>query len=316
MPALSALPFSYPTTIVLVDDDESFLKHMTMALFRQGLMKTHHLPQSALGDMKENEQLLADFVPAAGNLPGLDDPRRFDLFSVLITDYEMGAMSGEELCEQLGSNPVGRIMLTGKVDERHAVRVFNQDAIDRYVRKDDPLVIEHLQSFIDELKVRFFSRLASTVPDDLVQRRNPFLYDPVFGIYLERSLKENGIVEYYLGHTFPGYLMVDADGELLAFVVLSERQMAEHVEAAENAGAPAELLELLRSGRVVPFFPTDDNLYSSEFAGSWKEWTFTADLIEGKKRYYHAVVSGPAARGIFPGRSVYSYNRFLQDRVS
>jgi len=315
MPNLSVLPFNHPTTIVLVDDDDVFLGHLSLALYRQGVLKTHASPFEALADIQANERLSSQILPV-GRLPMVDDPRRFSLFSVLVTDYEMGAMNGMQLCGQLGANPLGRIMLTGKVDERHAVRAFNQDTIDRYVRKDDPEVIEVLKGFIGELKQQFFSRLVSSAHEDLIRGKNPFLYDPVFSERFHRYRRDNGIVEYYLGSDFPGYLLLDAKGEVLVFAVLTERQMAEHVEAAENCDAPRDMLDLLRAGLVIPFFPTRSGYYSREYAESWKDWTFTADLIEGKKRYYHSVVSGPAADGLFQGRQVYPYNRYLQEQAA
>jgi hypothetical protein len=140
------------------------------------------------------------------------------------------------------------------------------------------------------------------------------LVDPIFGDYFERSRRENGVVEYYLSSLFPGFLMLDAEGDMLVFAVLTERQLAEHIEIAENANAPKELLELLRAGLVIPFFPTEGGLYSPEFFDTWKNWAFTANTIEGKKRYYHSVVSGPAAHAALLNRPVFPYNQYLREQ--
>lgn len=313
MATMSTLPYEHPTTTVLVDDDKGFLRSFSLALHRQGPMKTFFSPNDAAREINAQGRVPSNSISGHG-LPPLGDPGRFGLFSVLVTDYEMGTMNGVELCQRIGSSPVGRILLTGKVDERYAVRAFNDDIIDRYVRKDDPEMVELVKRYIRELKQEFFRRSAVSRSDTQTQERARLLADPVIGEHFERSRRENAVVEYYLSSAFPGFLMLDAEGDMLVFAVLSERQMAEHIEIAENAAAPKELLELLRAGLVIPFFPTGGGLYSPEYFDTWKNWAFTANTIEGKKRYYHAVVSGPAARSVFLNRPVFPYNRYLQEQ--
>ncbi len=304
MATLSTLQYEHPTTIAMVDDDKGFLNSFSLAIHREGTVKTFSSPDIAAREIKAQGEVLAGFIPRNG-LPRLGDPGRFELFSVLITDYEMDAMNGVELCQQIGGSPVGRILLTGKVDERFAVRAFNDDIIDRYVRKDDPEMVELAKKYTLELKQEFFRRTASSLSETQQQERTRLLADPIFGEYFERSRRENGVVEYYLSSLFPGFLMLDAEGDILVFAVLTERQLAEHIEAAENANAPKELLELLRVGLIIPFFPTEGGLYSPEFFATWKNWAFTANTIEGKKRYYHSVISGPAAHASFLNQPVF-----------
>lgn len=313
MANLSTLPYEHPTTIVMVDDDKGFLKSFSLAIHREGSVKTFSSPDGAVRKIKAQGEILAGFIPGNG-LPRLGDPGRFELFSVLITDYEMHAMNGVELCERIGASPLGRILLTGKVDERYAVRAFNDDVIDRYVRKDDPEMIELVKKYILELKREFFRRTVSSLSKPQQQERTRLLTDPILSEYFERSRRDNGVVEYYLSSLFPGFLMLDAEGDILVFAVLTERQLAEHIEVAENADAPKELLELLRAGLVIPFFPTEGGLYSAEFFATWKNWAFTANIIEGKKRYYHSVISGPAAHVGFLSRPVFPYNRYLREQ--
>lgn len=310
MANLCALPFEHPTAIILVDDDSVFLKNFSLALHRLGVMKSFTSSSDALANINAQHAKLYDCIPTRG-LPRINDPRRFDLFSVLIADYEIDTMSGLELCEKISDSPIGRILLTGKVDERCAVRAFNDNVIDRYVRKDDPDVFDLIRKYTEELKHDFFRRTASLITESLPHEQVRFLADSIFCDDFERRRQENGIVEYYLSNSFPGYLMLDANGDVLVFAVLTERQMAEHVEVAENENAPKQLLDLLRAGLAIPFFPTNGGFYSAEFRDSWKNWTFTADMIEGKKRYYQSVVSGPAANAALSNRPVFSYNKFL-----
>ena len=312
MTTRSTLPYEHPTTIVLVDDDKGFLQSFSLAIHRQGLVKSFDAPESAALEINAQRKALDGFMPHLG-VPHLGQDGRFKLFSVLVTDYEMGPINGVELCQRVDGSPVGRILLTGKVDERYAVRAFNDDVIDRYVRKDDPEMVELVKRYILELKQEFFRRNAASGADSQSQEWTRLLADPVVGEFFERSRRENGVVEYYLSSRTPGFLMLDAEGDMLVFALLSERQLAEHIETAENANAPKELLGLLREGLVIPFFPTEGGLYSPEFHDTWKNWSFTATTIDGNKRYYHAVISGAAAQAAFLNRPVLSYNQFLKE---
>jgi len=307
------LSYEHPTTIVLVDDDEGFLKSFSLALHREGSVKTFVSPVTAAQQINTQGEVLASFLPSQG-LPRLSDPGRFELFSVLVTDYEMDVMNGVELCRHITGSPVGRILLTGKVDERYAVRAFNDDTIDRYVRKDDPDMVDLVKRYIRDLKREFFQRTLAASSETQKEERTRLLCDPAVTEFFRRSRQENGVIEYYLSNLFPGFLMLDAEGEMLAFAVLTEGQMAEHIEAAENANAPKELLELLRAGMVIPFFPSERGRYAPEFFDTWKNWVFTASTIEGRKRYYHAVVSGPAAHAGFLNWPVFPYNQYLREQ--
>ena len=178
MANLCTLPYEHPTTIVLVDDDEGFLKSLSLAMHREGTIKTFSSPNSAVQEINAQSDVLAAFLHNQG-LPRLSDPGRFELFSVLVTDYEMDAMNGVELCQRIGGSPVGRILLTGKVDERYAVRAFNDDIIDRYVRKDDPEMVDLVKRYILDLKQEFFRRAVASLSETQKEERLRLLSDPV-----------------------------------------------------------------------------------------------------------------------------------------
>lgn len=315
MTSRRTLPYRHPTSIVLIDDDTAFLKNFPLTVRREGPVETFSSPAMAV--RKINDQAAQLIVTEfSGNIDKLGSAERFDRFSVLITDYEMDAMNGIEVCKGIGDSPVGRILLTGKVDERYAVQAFNEDVIDRYIRKDDPLMVDLIKRYIVELKDEFFQRSLSSVDESGFRGQTDFLYDTEFADYFETSCRENEVVEHYLDTAIPGFVLLDAEGEVLVFKVLSEMQMAQHTEMASSRGAPLEFLELLRSGQAMPFFPSKDGFFTPEFADSWKRWTFATRPVEGAKRYYTAVVSGPEARTSIADVSIYPYNTYLQEKFS
>lgn len=311
MANISLLPFEHPTTVVLVDDEQDYLRGLSIALGRNFNVRSFTNPEPARAAFAAQGGLFAE-INHPEQVPRLTDRTRFDLLSVLVTDYEMGTSNGVDLCRRLENRAIGRILLTGKVDERFAVRAFNEDIIDRYVRKDDPQFIELTRQFIAGLQQDYFQRSAASHDDPRYLEKAGYLFDPVFAKYFRESRLDNSIIESYLNFDLPGFYMADGDGDLLLFLVLTESRIAEHIERAENHNAPRELVDLLRAGRVIPCFPDRDSHYSPIYATTWRNWTVASKILDGRKRYYHAVVSGTPAQAAFLGAEIYPYNRYLQ----
>ncbi len=313
MSAMEILPFEHPTTIALVDDDADFLSSFGLAQRREsGPLKSFYRPQDVINAFRRQRRQPVD--PAK---PGAEaciaDADRFATFSVLITDYEMGPLSGVDVCRQIEDRAVGRIMVTGKVDERYAVRAFNENLIDRYLRKDDPELVELTSQYVTELKQEYFLRSAAHISESIYRTRAGFLFVDQMAAIFEESRQQNGVVEYYLSMDLPGFLMLDAEGELLLSIWLSDARMSEHLERAENLDAPRQLIDLLRAGTVVPCFPGEGGFYSPKFAKSWKEWAFAAVTLKGMRKYHQAVFTGPAAHALVTGLDIYPYQRYLDE---
>ncbi len=303
MTTLAVLPFQHPTRIALVDDDAAFLRSFSRDMRGHGLVSTFVRPEEAVAEIKRQTQQTAG-LDLSRRIARIGDPSRFDAFSVVIGDYE--------LFKAIVPSHAGRILLTRKVDERHAVRAFNDETIDRYVRKDEPDMMDRIRGFVEKLKYSYFRRCAASVVEAGFREQASFLFDPVFGASFERSCAENDIVEYYLDPLTPGFIMLDGEGELLVNKVLSEMQMAQHAEIAGMRGAPGDFLDLLRSGQAMPVFPTRDGFYSAEFADSWKEWTFSTRMLDGARRYYTAVASGPAVTAMVGNATPAPYAHYVE----
>jgi CheY-like chemotaxis protein len=310
MTMTSVLPFQHPTTAALVDDDPGFLQSFSLSQRRAAPLRTFSEPRSLLAAQSAQEPLAATLYQP-DQLPHLSDSTRFDLITVLVTDFEMGPMDGVELCRRVENRAIGRILLTGKVDERFAVRAFNEDVIDRYLRKDDPQLVELTRRYVAELKLDYFRHLLGSPDDPRYRARAEFLSDPAFAAFFDGSTRDNGIVEHHLCFGIPGFVMLDGEGELLVLLVMTESRLAQHIETAESLKAPRELVELLRSGLALPCFPGTGGFYSPVYASTWKNWTVTGRILEGRKRYYHATVSGAAAQAITAGIGILSCHQYL-----
>jgi hypothetical protein len=156
-----------------------------------------------------------------------------------------------------------KILLTGKADERTAVRAFNEGLIDRFIRKQEPDVVPMLNLAIEELQCAFFDRGERMLSAVLAVGAYGFLADPAFADRLGVLQRSHRIVEHYLACRPDGLLMLDASGNAWRLVVMDGAALQSQIEIAREMGAPQDLVRALASGHVVPWFWRSDGAYAS-----------------------------------------------------
>lgn len=303
-----ALPlYQHPSTVVLVDDNTSFLDSVRFQL-------GEHLPARTFGDALAAIAWLRErsraSTPAHFFSPGIDtfaaqplnvalhvericrvvsDPQRFATPSVLVVDYSMPGLNGIQVCEAVRGLPCRCILLTGAADERIAIDAFNRGLIDRYIRKSDHDALDRLDAELETLQRRYFLEQADVLRELLPLHGYGFIDDPAVATLVEQTVACCGIVEHYLVHDPAGFLMLDRDGKCWTLVVETDQTMAAHLEVARDSGAPPSLLEALERRVVIPNFSEGDGMYSPAFSKDWYRWTAPARVCEGRQRYYWAL---------------------------
>jgi len=318
--------FRYPTTVVIVDDNPDFLANVGLQLDPQLALRRFVSPYDGLvsingspaadppgrffssyrqrDDHKPGEHVIA--LGLDGILKEVRNPNRFARMSVAVVDYAMPEINGLEFCAGIKDARIGKILLTGKADERVAVKAFNDGLINRFIRKQDPDAIQQLATAIAELQRDYFTRLERTISEALAVGAYGFLRNPDFVLVVERLLQEKKIVEHYLVTRPQGLLMLDASGNAWRLVVMDENALRSQVEIAQDLDAPDELIRQLASGQVVPYFWRSGGDYSP-LDTDWPANLHPAKTC-GELRY--ALVPSPpgiALDGLIP------YARFLDD---
>jgi CheY-like chemotaxis protein len=291
------LPLIHPTSVLVVDDDQLFLDSFEYR-YRSALRcQTEAKPQVAVEELLRNnaawKQHLDFLVHATGENSGdhvfqlrrhplqelVNDPKRAEVFSVVIVDYSMPGMSGVDFCRAVRGAPARKIMLTGQAGESTAVLAFNEGLIDCFLTKQDPDLPEKILSEVERLRRKFFQG-ASSALGPLMGSVGRIFESKALGQLVEKKLQQLGAVECYFWDEPPGLLVVDESGTRYIFVVFDGDDMRAQLEIAENCKAPEPFLGMLRQGFYISWFPTPHGYYEKSFAGDWNRYVATADEIE------------------------------------
>jgi CheY-like chemotaxis protein len=331
MTSYAIQPFFFPTTVAFVDDSASFLSNLSLQLDSRLAFRLFNSPFSALAALNESphmpsmsEQFFSLFaqqeelsyshhviqVSLDKIHREIHNERRFERISVVVVDYDMPEVNGLEFCRQVENRAIKKILLTGKADERVAVKAFNEGLIDRFIRKHDAQVMSELSRAIEELQGGYFQNVELSLSDSLAVGSRFFLHDPALAGKFDAVRQELGIVEHYLSCAPDGMLMLDMAGTAYLLIVQTEETLRAHHEIAHDQNAPPELLQQLRSGRFVPYFWKNAGNYSPDYE-DWRACLHRASEFRGKERYLHAVIKHPRAFNLKP---VVPYGDYL-DRL-
>ena len=200
-PSRPVLPYYYPSTVVVIDDDRAFLDSFQFRYGSRLLCRTfddagaaiRHIERTTPATPRHSGCLEASFDAAiALGVPPSDqavifhpsvirnvvhDPDRFAEVSVAIVDYDMPGENGIEICRRLRDHPVRTVMLTGKADEKLATSAFNQGLIDRFVLKHDSATVDRLDELIAELQLDYFDRMLKDLNSIVGLQDSAFLGD-------------------------------------------------------------------------------------------------------------------------------------------
>lgn len=325
------IPFYHPTTIALVDDEPKFLQNLSLELDPSIAVRMYRSAADALAAIMEHQpyrQEIRNFQnvtetignPLHEHLICLDvssihrkifDDERFQTFSVVVADYDMPGMDGIELFSKLGPGPVGKILLTGRADEKTAIEAFNSGLIDRFVRKQNANAAQMLSRYIRDLEQAYFRSISSMIRWSLEVESPLFLHDPVFSSFFDEFRRSHEITEFYLTAEPPGFLLMNSSGRPSLLMVQTTSDLDLHLDVAADQDAPDELLARIKEREVIPYFPGDDGLYSRD-EPEWRAALYPAEILHGREPYYYALVDRPVSYAIGPG-TVRPYSQYLAD---
>lgn len=322
-------PYFHPTTVVFVDDDSNFLDNLSLQLDAHLAYRLLSSPNNALGQLNNSahsrplsERFFATIMNNRRGAPTepvlrLDlaaiqkevrNTQRFAELAVVVVDYAMPEMNGLEFCKQVGNPHIKKILFTGVADEDIALHAFNTGVIDRFIRKSERNVYEDVNTAILELQNAYIRDTAQTISHVLALQKQDYLTDPVFASFFNELREKHGFIEYYMSTEPGGFLLLDADGHTARLVVLTGEELNLHIRVAQSRGAPQALLDALASNNTVPFFGSAPDGFFNTNCTNVFQCLHTAAILDGRQRYYWALVPDSE---IATDDTIASYNSYL-----
>lgn len=320
--------YYHPTTLVLVDDLQKFLKSFELFLSTKYLCKGYHEPKTALLDIQNSKNTdLSDkkwivlYKQENGEDRKLFDiswekiraqiynPKRFAEFSTALVDYAMPSINGLDFCERLKELSIKKIMVTGEASHELAVKAFNNGLIDKFIRKNDPDFESLVIAAVEEMQHKYFCDLTKPLIKNLICNKEFALqYAEVHKIFTDICQKHK-IIEYYMIDNFGSYLLLDANANISWFVIKSDAEVEKYVCLTRDYMAKESLIRALQKRQIIPFFFNRED-EEKPFEELDQYWHKSQAIETSNGNFHYAFVTGANANAIHH-KEIVGYKDFL-----
>jgi CheY-like chemotaxis protein len=303
--------FSFPTTVLLIDDNVEFLKSVAIGLPTDtATFNFYSDPRCALSYINEKYQS-SEFAQGLINLIDEEEfehrtidinvrdiyrimynQARFQQISAVVVDFHMPGLDGIEFCKSIKNPHIQKILLTSIVDESKAIEVLNEGLIHTFIRKQSPTIMQQLSQAINQAQTRYFANLSQIVQQVInYSPEESAMSDPAFIELFRRIHHEFGAVEYYLTEFLGSFIFLDALGKHYGLFTRIKDQLDFYCESKEAEHAPPEVLSALRSGNQILCYHGESSTTLPD-GRVWEQYLYDAKKITGRNVYYYAYGAG------------------------
>lgn len=288
----SVLHYFTPTEVIFIDDEQTIINMVQINLsFLNIALKYFDQPAKAVDYIEKHNPVLApkDLNKISLRLYSSD---RFRQISTIIVDYDMPGMNGLEMCRQITSPHIQKIMLTGAATTDIAVDAFNEGIIDQFIQKDDPDVFSKLQNAVISAQEKYFEsntlelmhQLQSECPEIAI------LQDHAFVELFEKITHENKVVEHYLLDPIGNFLFLSETGKSSALFVFNEELLNVQEDMIRESDRNTELAQEVYSKKQAICFYPFSNQEKYEPA-NWKSYLQPLKRLESESTVFYAYVT-------------------------
>ena len=332
------VPLYHPTTVLLVDDNEDFLRSLKLVLGPGFQCFSFQTAQQAIDYVRDETQqskdLLSDVdLAAADTFEHIRDPDerrlhfkfsrlpqvfadegRFGKSSVIVADHAMPGMTGVAMLEAMRDLPLRKLLLSGAADDQIVVQAFNSGLIDAFYPKHHPALHDALADHLLKLQFEYFRDLTSPFDLALASPDARFLSAAGFADTFRRFVSDYQIIEYCVLMDPPGVFGLDDAGNPAILLVVDADFQQASFEIAQAELAPTGLLRCLLDGSVIAVFPTANGFYTREMEPHWRQFIWPGRAIADSGWRCTVIDEPEVIRRVC--RSVTSYAAYRQRRLS
>ncbi len=206
--------------------------------------------------------------------------------SVILIDYHIPNMNGIDFLNQIKNFPFKKILITGEQDYSIGIDALNVGLVDAYIRKDDPDLLNKMNSLVRALEWKYFTELSLSAYN--ISELN-YLKNDVFLKKFEKLILENNITSFFLTNKEGDFSGFNVEREQSFIVVRSRKQLQELSNLAKEDGASEEIINDLVQAKVIPFFRNKQ--YWEIPAKEWGGFLHPANLLTDDSSLVWAVIS-------------------------
>lgn len=308
----TVLPWQYPTSVVVLDDNQYFLDSIGYILppgYRFIFAADPRRVIRLANDSKKlwHKSLNLDSIDGSSSIGEIKtrelvaDPKRSHEISTIIVDYHMPAMSGLELCEILKNHPFQKILLTASSDEGIAIKAFNKGLIQGYICKQDPNVEKHLSEALSNSTTNYFgNKFINTFSLD--ERKNaPFLKKEIQN-FLKNYIVTNDVIEHYMIDNNGSSICVRNDGMASRIAIKTKEELQIPLTWVVSENLPLKRINEIKSCQKM-FYVSINELHSLPI-NAWNNLLVNASQLNEQSNFYTAVVENEslpyASADLFP----------------
>lgn len=308
------IPLYHPTSVLLVDDNEAFLRSLKLVLQDGFECFAFTDAAGAIAFLRSEAELLSTLTPSptddesplmehirdplqrelhirVSQLPRLfADKRRFSRPSIVVADHAMPGLNGLDMLETLRDLPQRKVLLSGTVDESRAHAAVASGLIDAYQPKQHPDLHDSLIVRLKALQFDYFGAVTRPLEPALTGADTRFLQDDAFVHAFARFIKDHRIVEHCVLMQPPGILGLDERGAPTILLVADDDYRQASFEIAQAEEAPVGLLRRLAFPSTLAVFPTVTGFYSREIGENWSPFLWQSTRL-GRAGLQTAVIS-------------------------
>jgi len=273
----------FPTTVVIVDDDATFLKKLKQLLRAKGIIAQAFVnPEEALAfinshdsldldefyntsvDISDNHSVYETVTDLSAILKLAHNEHRSEKLGVVVSDYNMLPINGLQMCESIKSPNLKKVLLTAVAGDHTAVGAFNDGLIDQFISKGEQQLSDKLVALIKDLQFTLFAEQSLNVYklyENAIENKL-FLRQKAFLNWFKQLLSDNQFSEFYLVTEFSmiDFLMIsNVSGKKKAhwLSIRDDDDMYSLHEIANTHGSTEDILQQLKEKKVMPVVMND-----------------------------------------------------------
>lgn len=211
----------FKTKVEVLDDDQDWLSALDLTFSDKGRIEISSDAELVIQRVKESEKLIDSLY--GYNLPKiLNNSDRYNIISVIVSDFVMPGCDGIEIFEKLEHTKLRKILMSAFVNYTSVCSFRKLYSIDSFLSKDIIMFGDKFKAILSSVSYKFFVSVFSKYLQSH-KHLSGILSNCSFFEAFDKLVCNNNIVEFYSVDDNGSYIMKSAEGKRFEFVMLDEQ---------------------------------------------------------------------------------------------